>query len=316
MLSKRRLALFLALFAGCVLLVVAQAPAQARKAPRKLAAGVVTVIPTSYDEGDTFTGPLELKEVPRIKWSPNFLAKSSTIEEQAKRVILRRDIWCLELAFKPLRLIEVEIPQPSGKMQRKRIWYMAYRVKNNGHHLNPVATEDKFGHKTYGTQVFDKDLRFFPQFVLETKDLDRTKAYLDRVIPAAVGPIQQREDPNIKLLNTVEISKLAIPVSDERNDRSVWGVVTWEDIDPRADYFSIYVQGLSNAFRFEETAPGKRRYTHKTLQLNFWRPGDANTESEDYIRYGVRLVSDEAEQRSINARFGVETPLDYVWLYR
>lgn len=303
--------------AGGISASIAQAQ---HKGARKLAPGVVTTIPISPEEGETYTGPIALMDIvgkdPKLAWNPHFLAKSSTYEEQAKRVILRRDIWYLEFAFKPLRMINVDIPQPSGKMQRKQVWYLVYKVKNNGNHLNPVAKEDKFGHKTFGTETFNKDVRFFPQFVFETKDLDRTKGYLDRIIPAAVGPIQQREDPNIKLLNTVEISKAPIPVSDAKNDRSVWGVVTWEDIDPRVDYFAIYIQGLTNAFLFQEPEAGKKAYAYKTLQLNFWRPNDGRNESEESIHYGVRLVTDDGEQKSIFSRYRVDKPLDYVWVYR
>lgn len=316
---NRRLAISLALLVCIGGGIATRANAQ-HKGARRLAPGVVTTIPVSPEERETFTGPIELKDIvgrdPKLAWSPTFLPKSSTYEEQAKRVILRRDIWYLEFAFKPLRMINIDVPQPSGKMQRKQIWYMVYKVKNNGNHLIPVSKEDKFGHKTYGTESFNKDLRFFPQFVFESKDLDQSKAYLDRIIPAAVGPIQQREDPNIKLLNTVEISKSTIPVSDAKNDRSVWGVVTWEDIDPRVDYFSIYIQGLTNAFQFEEAVAGKRAYAFKTLQLNFWRPNDGRNETEEAIHYGVRLVTDDGEQKSIFSRYRVDKPLDYVWIYR
>ena len=32
-------------------------------------------------------------------------------------------------------MIDVDLPQPSGKMQRKRLWYMVYRVTNRGNYL-------------------------------------------------------------------------------------------------------------------------------------------------------------------------------------
>ena len=38
--------------------------------------------------------------------------------------------------------------------------------------------------------------------------------------------------------------------------KTVWGIVTWEDIDPRTKWFSIYVEGLTNAYRWKD-APGK-----------------------------------------------------------
>ncbi len=76
------------------------------------------------------------------------------------------------------------------------------------------------------------------------------KAYLDRLIPVAIEAIQQKEDPNRKLLSSVEIGSKLIPLSTELVDKSVWGVATWEDVDPRIDYFSVYVEGLTNAYQW------------------------------------------------------------------
>ena len=100
------------------------------------------------------------------------------------------------------------------------------------------------------------------------------------------------------LLNSVEMAEQPIPVSDGRIDRGVWGVATWADIDPRIDFFSVYVGGLTNAYRWEDPAgaykpgdpPGKgRQFARKTLQLNFWRPGDEILQDEREIRFGVPL---------------------------
>ncbi len=144
-----------------------------------------------------------------------------------------------------------------------------------------------------------------------------SKAYLDRVIPAADAAISQRETPGHMLLNSVEISKQPIPVSDGRIDRSVWGVATWIDIDPRIDFFSIFVSGLTNAYRWIDTPatyhpgdpPGKgRQFVHKILQLNFWRPGDDLTLNEREFRYGVPL--DKAYL------YSVPDGVAYRWLYR
>ena len=86
-----------------------------------------------------------------------------------------------------------------------------------------------------------------------------------------------------------------IPLSKPGDDHSVWGVATWEYVDPRIDSFSIYVKGLSNAYRFSDPAgeykpgdePGKgRQYAQKTLKLNFWRPGDEHEINEQDIYYG------------------------------
>jgi hypothetical protein len=306
----------------------AQAPVSA-PAPslRPLAPGVLTVISTSREAGETFSGPRPIVEItsgiPGLAWEPNYESKSATVLERAKNVTFRRSVWNLEFAFKPLRMVEIDIPQASGKMQRKLIWYMVYRVKNVGYDLSPVATEEQ-GKKTHNIERVNFPAhRFFPHFVLESHEYK--KEYLDRLIPAAKKPIQAREKPGVELLNSIEISQVAIPLSDERFDRSVWGYVAWEDVDPRIDYFSIYVRGLTNAFSFEDPPgaykpgdpPGTgRKFTFKTLQLNFWRPGDTEREHEKEIRYGVRVETDPVKQQEILEKYGLTQRLDYRWIYR
>ena len=283
--------------------LVADEPAQLAAAPtstssatgpfRKLVPGVEVTIAPDRQEKETFTTQdiVEvLHGIPGLDWTPKLSPTTETLREMATKTVFRRDIWCLEFTFKPVRMIWVDEPQPSGKMQRKLVWYMVYHVKNTGGHLKPVKQSDG----TYLTQTLDRDVRFFPQFVLEAKEYK--KAYLDRLIPVAIPAIQTKEDPNRKLLNSVEISSKLIPLSTDLVDRSVWGVATWEDIDPRVDFFSVYVQGLSNAYQWVDPPqafkkgdpPGKGRILlQKTLMLNFWRPGDEYVEDQRIIRYGI-----------------------------
>jgi len=216
----------------------------------------------------------------------------------AKEVVFRREIWALQFRFKPMRIINVDLPQPSGLMQRKPIWYMVYQVTNPGKTMRPVPAKDS-EQGAFDIEYVDKPVRFVPSFLLHSEQLD--KWYPDRVIPAAVGPIQMREDPNRPLLNSIEIVR-EIPVGG-----TVWGVATWEDIDPRTDRFSVYVAGLTNAYRWSDE-PGKykpgsplgtgRRLQKKTLKLNFWRPGD------------------EFDPKEREIRFGVPGGVDYEWVYR
>lgn len=328
-----------------VVVCLAGAPAMAQQ--RRLAPGVLTTIASEPQEAEMFDGPRPLVEVPiaipGLDYKPNLSPKSDTIFERAKIETLRRTIWNLEFSFKPLRMLEVEVPQSNGRMQRKLIWYMVYRIRNLGGHWKPVALEENFRdrkepgftHIKYTKELTDtitifgretNELRFFSQFVLEAPEFQ--KAYLDRVIPAALGPIKAREfptEPNVKLYDSQQIGEVPIGVSKPNADKSVWGVVCWEDVDPRADYLSLYIQGLTNAYKYEDPpgafqkgqAPGTgRKLTHKTLKLNFWRPGDAIAENDGEIRYGMRIDSDAAEQAKIFALFGVNERLDYQWLYR
>ena len=192
-----------------------------------------------------------MQGIPDLEWKPKLSPDTQTLREMATQTVFRRDIWCLEFTFKPVRMIWVDVPQASGKMQRKLIWYMVYHVKNTGKHLKPTRQDDG----TYTMQAVDREVRFFPQFVLETHEyqegLPRPRSFR-WPLPA----IQQKEDPNRKLLNSVEIGSKPIPVSSDLVDKSVWGVATWEDVDPRIDFFSVYVQGLTNAYQWVDP-PGR-----------------------------------------------------------
>jgi hypothetical protein len=299
----------------------ASAQAAPAPAPRQLAPGVLTTIPPSFEPDDTVSTHdlVEIRANQALQWKPEFLAASDTLFGLSADVKFRRDIWCLEFSFKPLRMIEVDVPTPSGGSERKLVLYLVYRVRNTGQVLRPVEGE---GNIFTSEMAKGGPIRFLPQFILESNDLSSagkrvSKAYLDRVLPSAVAAISQRETPGRKLLNSIEISEQPIPVSDSRIDRSVWGVATWTDVDPRIDFFSVYVGGLTNAYRWEDVAggyrpgdfPGKgREFTRKMLQLNFWRPGDELLQSEQELRYGVPLGK--------AGLYGVPDGVAHRWVYR
>jgi len=202
----------------------------------------------------------------------------------AKNTPFRRDIWHLDFQCKPLRTIYVDVPQAGGRMERKQVRYLVYCVTNNGKALHPVAAENG----TFKIESADLPVRFIPKFTLECPEYH--EVYPDRVIPVAVDAIRQREDPNRQFFNSVEMCR-EIPVG-----KTVWGVATWEDVDPRIVRFSIYVQGLTNAYRWEDE-PGVykkgsplgtgRRLLRKTLKLNYWRPGEEPLLQETEIPLGL-----------------------------
>ena len=144
----------------------------------------------------------EIRADKSLEWTPSSTTKSRTLFEMAKDAVFINDVWCLEFAFKPLRMIEVDVPQPSGRVQRKNIWYMVYRVRNTGAGLTGKANDDG----TFETAAKSTDeIRFIPELVLTSNDRSAgqrvRKAYLDRIVPAALGPIQQRELPRGELFN-------------------------------------------------------------------------------------------------------------------
>jgi hypothetical protein len=308
----------LAAFGGTAAAVAQQA---APTAEPQFAPGILTVIPPTVDRADAVSvhDIVEIRANPALKWQPFSTTPSRTLFEMAASAPFVLDVWCLELAFKPLRMIEVDVPQPNGRMQRKLVWYMVYRVRNTGAGLTAeVKPDGSFVTAEEGTEP----IRFLPQLVLASQDRSAAgeplgKAYLDRVIPAAMEPIRQREFSSGQLLNSVEVAREELRVEAGRTQRGVWGVAMWEDVDPELDFFSIYVGGLTNAYRWEDPdgafklgdAPGTGRlFARKKLQLNFWRPGDAIEQDEREIRYGAAPGKSDI--------YGVGEGVAYRWVYR
>jgi hypothetical protein len=298
---------------------------------RAAAPGVEITIPPDFDRAATFSRH-DMVEVLAV--DPDFGERSfSKGHSPAKDVVFSRNIWCLEVSFKPLRMIWVDVPTTEGRFDRKQIWYLLYRVKNTGKEANRTVT----GEGEVKSEVVDtnRPIEFSPRIWLESWDTG--KAYPDRVIPVAISEIEKREDAGRRLLNAKELLPEAparllttiemereVPPSPEGQDLGLWGVATWEDIDPATDHFSIYIQGLTNAYQWVDAKEGGqyvykkgdplgtgRKLLQKTLRLNFWRPSDKFYEHEEEIRYGYR------EHPGIE-RFGLkpEEQVDYQWIYR
>ena len=295
-------------------------PLEAQQLPprRELAPGVETTIPRSRAEAETQASHniVELIDgIPDLEWTPKEFEKSKTLFEKVQQVIFRRGTWYLQFTFKPVRLIRVDVPQPNGKMQQTLVWYMVYRVVNPGAHLTPVqAKSEQFSEGKW--KVVDVNTsgqmlasigphRFIPTFLLRTHKTsaltvdDSTIQYTDVIIPAARRAIYDRERPNCKFeefYDTVQMGREPVPVSAGREQKSRWGVVMWTGIDRNTDFFTVQVMGLTNAYQWVDPEgafkPGDppatgRTYTYKTLQLNFYRPGDEFEAREEEIQLGV-----------------------------
>lgn len=166
---------------------------------------------------------------------------------------LREGVWVLDFAYKPMRIVTVEVP---GK-GRKQLHYLYYQVVN----------------RTGKPRVLVPELTVV---VPETG-----QRFNDTVIPSAVQVIQNREDPTSPLLGAVDVMGM-IPVSDQEGiDKAVFGVAVWDNIDPKADAFSVYIRGLSD-YSFSVPSPdgGKPVVKHKTLRLDFRRRGDERAINE------------------------------------
>ena len=133
---------------------------------------------------------------PALQWKPEFMAATDTLFGMADNVKFRRDIFCLEFSFKPLRMIEVDVPvawaAPSGNSSGT--WCTA--VRNTGQVLKPVEGED-------GVFRRNRQGRPGPIPAAVRSRIARSpggrrpvsKSYLDRVIPAAVPRLASAKRP-------------------------------------------------------------------------------------------------------------------------
>jgi hypothetical protein len=305
--------LALTLVAALAIPALAQEPEAAGAAPAAGEAAAPAAAPRRTGSPYRKLAPWVMKEVDPERKAEETNSRHDVVEllavdpgfQWAADVPFYQDVWALEFKFKPVRMIWIDVPQPNGQMRRQLIWYMVYSVTNTGNVMHPVPEEiQKHEGQDRGLnqpeklaeiKYVDRPIRFIPEFVLEGHEsadpqTGFSKAYQDRVIPVAMGPIRLREDRNRRFYSTVEIC------GDIAPGETKWGIVTWESLDPRIDRFSIYIKGLTNAYRwvdekgaYTQGAPlgtGRKLYV-KTLKLNFWRPGDEYFEHEREIRYGV-----------------------------
>jgi hypothetical protein len=170
-------------------------------------------------------------------------------------------VWVLDFKFNAPRLITVDVPGRG----RRLCWYLKYQVINNTH----------------------KPHTFYPDFELVT--LDKPGVYPDQVLPEVQEAIRLIEDPTgyQHLKNSVTISDQPIPPSKPLAKPTVVnGVAIWDNVEPEANRFSIFVSGLSNGWSLAEVPPdNKQIIRRKTLQLNFKRLGDRYTQRTGDIQF-------------------------------
>ena len=181
---------------------------------------------------------------------------SWTAVDAAPMPLDRQGIWVLEFSFKPVRMIEVDIP---GK-GRRSVHYMYYKVVN----------------RTGSPRMF------VPQFTLVT---DTGQKIHDVVLPQAVKNIQAREDPTKDLLGAVGTTGMIPASTKDGVDDAVYGVAIWDKLDLKADAFKIFLEGLSDGYYEVKPPEGGEPFTrYKAARLDFSRPGDELRAHEREIR--------------------------------
>ena len=178
--------------------------------------------------------------------------------------------WVLEIDYETPRLIQVLLP---GEFKPKTFWYMRYTVIN----------------RTGGDRVF------VPEFVLYTDTGQVRRA--GRKAPTMVFDAVQKLYNDPLLRDVTAMTGVLLQGEDNAKE----GVAIWQDIDPVAGTFDVFIGGLSGetvriklpvAVKVEKMdAEGNLHMVEKdemvlsrTLQLRFAIPGEASGRSTAPIK--------------------------------
>ena len=188
-------------------------------------------------------------------------------------------LWVMEVYFKPLRMIAVDITNPkTGKTESKYVWYLVYRAINR-----PLASPSVGNAPVNELDPPVLPPKFIPEFTLVTTD-GEPQVYHDQIIPEALKEIERRErrayQSSVSVVATIPDPT---PVSDE-NPEELYGVATFVGIDPEADRYTLFLTGFSNGMRTVTAPDGSQVVQHKTIEMKYWRPGDRFELREPEIR--------------------------------
>ena len=304
--------LFVVAFVFCFVTSGGTAQGQAKR----LAPGVLKVIPAEPDVRDSYSLPTVLPGLSVNSFDGNFVSDRDTLHGQTQNVVFFRDVWQYEFAFLGLRQL---CYKQNNEFGHRNIWYLVYRVRNTGANLTyeEVKEDPRFTHLKSelkrNEDNYSRTEKFVPRFTLKgwvQKDIGvhEEVAYRDKISPRVLRKIQGVEDSRQRLLDTVEMMRTQLPVTKSANGAGAWGVAIWENVDPSIDHVSVDVNGVTNAFRLDRDTEGNITFRRKTLQLNFWRPGDGIAQHDDRIRYGIPPVDDFSRQIQICKRYHLPGP--------
>ncbi len=313
----------LILIAALILFIGEQAFGQRFNQSRDLAPGVLKTVPLELSASDTNTIRIPLPDLNAADYAPNTFNKAKTLFGSTREIVLYRDVWAYEFSHIGLRQGEFDVPRPDGTVARTNVWYLIYRVRNVGKTISYETVVDEVVKIDEQRIVYDGEAidqttmygRFLPVFELvswvqnpETREYDR-REQADELFPTVTTQIQLEEDANRDLLDSVQMSRIQLPLAQGEHADGVWGVAIWTGVDPRADYISVRIKGLTNAYRIVNHFDGDKSFQTRELQLNFYRPGDTVNQDKDRIFPGIQLVDSPKEQAVIARRYELPGPL-------
>ena len=179
-------------------------------------------------------------------------------------------LWVMELYFKPMRMIAVDITNPqTGKKEPKYVWYLVYRAINR-----PLASITVENPPVNQLDAPVLPAKFIPEFTLVTTDTDPPQVLHDQVIPEALAAINTRERRKYKTSVSVVDDVPPAAAAGDAQEQMVYGVAMFTGVDPAADQFTVYLTGFSNGVQKTTTPDGTVAVQHKTIEMKYIRPGD------------------------------------------
>ena len=291
-------------------------------AARQLAPGVLTTIPPNFEPDDTVSTHdiVEIRANPALQWKPEFMTASRTLYGMADKVKFRRDDLLPRVLVQAAADDRGRRAGRPAASERKLVWYLVYRVRNTGQVLKPVEGDDG---------VFTAELakggpvRFLPQFVLESQDRQADGERDFESVSRSRDPGRRRRDQparNARPACCSTASRWPSSRSPSATAASTTACGAWRP-GPTSIRGSISFRSTSAASRTPIAGTTRRprtsrairrargrRFTRKTLQLNFWRPGDELQPNEREIRFGV--------PRGKADLYDVAEGVAYRWVYR
>ena len=212
-----------------------------------------------------------------------------TLEATAssKELNAQEDLWVFEVSFKPMRMIPVEITDPkTGKKNREYVMYLVYKAVNR-------PLKRRFDTSLFKPQNDEDSIprpQFVPEATLVTEDNGVQNIYLETIIPEAQKIIQRREtrkpsDPVYK--NSVDIvgDIPEITPNDAKSEKALYGMLMWRGVDPKADFFTVYLTGFNSSYTKIKGPDGNDLIVRRVIQQKYWRPGDRFDQNEKEFRF-------------------------------
>jgi hypothetical protein len=210
------------------------------------------------------------------RYAETMLEATATGEE----ISSQPGLWVMEVYFKPLRMIAVDITNPdTGKKEPRFVTYLVYRVINRS--LASPAPVLRAVNELDAPVLPEK---FIPEFTLVTTDGDKPQVYHDQILPEALAAIERRERrKHSSTVNVVEDVPPAV-AKDAPEQNEIYGVATFLGVDPEADRYTLYLTGFSNGVKTVTSPDGGTVVQNKTIEMKYWRPGDEFDRTEPELR--------------------------------